>query len=430
MIGTQSNIAANKTTSYKVVLPFFIYAAISFLVAAILLLIFSDVFINHYYQAKILAITHIMALGWATMLILGASHQLIPVFIEGSLYSNKLAYLCFISIAMGVPVLVYGFYTFNMNFPAKCGGLFVVNGILVYLINLAVSLIKSKRFNVHAMFVLTATFWLLYTVLLGLILVYNFNTDILPNHSLHFLSLHAHSGIIGWFLLLVVGVASRLIPMFLISKYTNDRLLWWIYVLINVALILYQFIFNFFDNGFSLFIPVIMILIAISLFVFYCIRAFQNRMRKKLDEQMKLSLLSVAMTLFPIIFLLIIIISSLWFCVEISSLVLEYGFLIFFGWLSALMLGMTFKTLPFIVWNKAYHHRAVFGRTPNPKDLFDPLIFKFMSIIYLIGFIIFAIGIIIASSILLKIGALLLIITSISYNINVFKIILHKASTA
>lgn len=428
MFDSNPNSAISKTTSYKVVLPFYIYAGISFLVASLFLFAYSEVFLNHYYQPKILAITHIMALGWATMLILGASHQLVPVFIEGRLYSDKLAYLSFLLLAVGVPVLVYGFYTFDMNIPAKLGGIFVVFAVLTFLINLAVSIIKSNRDNIHAMFVITATFWLFYTVLLGLILVYNFNTDLLPDHSLHFLSLHAHSGILGWFLLLIIGVASRLIPMFLISKYTNDRLLWWIYSVINVALILYQCIFIFFDNGLSLFIPVIMILIAIFLFVFYCIRAFQNRMRNKLDEQMKISLISVAMMLF-LILLFIIIISMLCFSEVKPSLVLTYGFLIFFGWLSSLMLGMTFKTLPFIVWNKVYHHRAAFGNTPSPKELFEHTIFKIMCIIYLIGFSIFAIGIILASPYLLKIGAFLIIITSILYNINVFKIILHKASS-
>lgn len=428
MFDSNPNSAISKTTSYKVVLPFYIYAGISFLVASLFLFAYSEVFLNHYYQPKILAITHIMALGWATMLILGASHQLVPVFIEGRLYSDKLAYLSFLLLAVGVPVLVYGFYTFDMNIPAQLGGIFVVFAVLTFLINLAVSILKSNRDNIHAMFVITATFWLFYTVLLGLILVYNFNTDLLPDHSLHFLSLHAHSGILGWFLLLIVGVASRLIPMFLISKYTNDRLLWWIYAVINVALILYQCIFIFFDNGLSLFIPVIMILIAISLFVFYCIRAFQNRMRNKLDEQMKISLISVAMMLF-LILLFIIIISMLCFSEVKPSLVLTYGFLIFFGWLSSLMLGMTFKTLPFIVWNKVYHHRAAFGNTPSPKELFEQTIFKIMCIIYLIGFSIFAIGIILASPYLLKIGAFLIIITSILYNINVFKIILHKASS-
>jgi hypothetical protein len=50
---------------------------------------------------------------------------------------------------------------------------------------------------------------------------------------------------------------------------------------------------------------------------------------------------------------------------------IAYGFIIFFGWITAIILGMTFKTLPFIVWNKVYHQQAGKGKTPNPKDLFS-----------------------------------------------------------
>ena len=80
-----------KTTSYKVIIPFYAFAALSFLTAATLLFKFSDDFKGHYFQPHILAITHTMALGWGTMMILGASHQLVPVMVEGKLYSNFLA---------------------------------------------------------------------------------------------------------------------------------------------------------------------------------------------------------------------------------------------------------------------------------------------------------------------------------------------------
>lgn len=116
-----------------------------------------------------------------------------------------------------------------MTWPAKWGGRFVVLGMLAYLINIAVSIIKSKNENVHAVFVFTATFWLFLTAFLGLAQVYNFTAFILPADSVHYLALHAHAGIIGWFLLLIIGVASRLIPMFLISKYHNVKILWVIY---------------------------------------------------------------------------------------------------------------------------------------------------------------------------------------------------------
>ncbi|MFZ1358090.1 MAG: hypothetical protein WAS28_06355 [Saprospiraceae bacterium] len=415
-----------KNTSYKVVLPFYVYAACSFLVATIFLLTSTEAFKGHYFHPHILAITHTMALGWGTMIILGASHQLVPVLIESKLYSNTLAYISFILAAIGIPLLVYGFYVFDMRWPAQWGGWLVVLALLAYMINIAVSMVKSKHESVHAVFVFTATTWLCFTAILGLAQVYNFTSILLPESSLHYLTLHAHAGIIGWFLLLIIGVASRLIPMFLISKYSNVRLLWWIYALINGALLIFVILFLYPGREALLFIPVITVFIAISLFIYYCYWAYKKRIRKQVDEQVKLSLISVVMLLLPVLFLILVIVTLILTSGEQLNLIISYGFIIFFGWITAIIMGMTFKTLPFIVWNKVYHHLSGLGKTPSPKDLFNNPVFKIMAIAYLAGFIIFTLGILFGNSIVLKLGAIFLLITAVLYNWNVLKVLMHK----
>ncbi|MBK9398281.1 MAG: cytochrome C oxidase subunit I [Saprospiraceae bacterium] len=415
-----------KNTSYKVVLPFYVYAACSFLVATIFLLTSTEAFKGHYFHPHILAITHTMALGWGTMIILGASHQLVPVLIESKLYSNILAYISFILAAIGIPLLVYGFYVFDMRWPAQWGGWLVVLALFAYMINIAVSMLKSKNESVHAVFVFTATTWLCFTAILGLAQVYNFTSILLPESSLHYLTLHAHAGIIGWFLLLIIGVASRLIPMFLISKYSNVRLLWWIYALINGALLIFVILFLYPGREALLFIPVITVFIAISLFMYYCYWAYKKRIRKQVDEQVKLSLLSVVMLLLPVLFLILVIVTLILTSGEQLNLIISYGFIIFFGWITAIIMGMTFKTLPFIVWNKVYHHLSGLGKTPSPKDLFNNPVFKIMAIAYLAGFIIFTLGILFGNSIVLKLGAIFLLITAVLYNWNVLKVLMHK----
>ena len=428
MLGSPLNTSMIKSTSYKVILPFYTYGAVSFLVAAILLLTCSIDFGGHYFNPRILAITHTMALGWGTMIILGASHQLIPVLIEGQLYSEKLARYTFYLAAIGIPLLVYAFYVFNMGSIAKWGGRFVVIAVLLYLINIAKSIDKSQNRNVHSTFVLGAVIWLFLTVLVGLALVYNFTYLLLPKDHLHYLYFHAHLGIIGWFLLMVMGVGSRLIPMFMISKYTNNKLLWTIFVLVNLALLFFVAFFYWMEILIGLtFIPVILILTAIILFAYYCYKAYKNRLRKQVDDQVKISLLAVAMLVLPIITLIIVISLILTVSEQEVNLILTYGFLIFFGWMTAIILGMTFKTLPFIVWNKVYHKRSAMGKTPNPKDLLDPKIFKIMAVCYLGGLAMFTVGILMMSAILLKVGAFLMLITAILYNFNVFKVINHKA---
>jgi hypothetical protein len=414
------------TTNYTAVIPFYIYASLSFLAATLLLFFSVEIFNIHYFHPKILALTHILALGWGTMIILGASHQLIPVIIEGKLFSLKLAYTTFLFAAIGIPLLVYGFYIFDLAVTAKWGGRFVVLSILTYLINITFSIYYSKKENIHALFIFTATVWLFITVFIGLILVYNFTSILLPNDSLHYLSLHAHAGIIGWFLLFVMGVASRLIPMFLISKYNNKNLLWAIYFLINGALISYCYIFYFLPKSIYTFIPILLIILAVAFFIFYCFQSYKLRLRKQVDGQIKISLLSVLMLLLPIVVLVPLILFQLLFNEENKNLILTYGFLIFFGWLTAIILGMTFKTLPFIVWTKKYQHHATKIKTINPKDLFDHNVFQYMCIAYLSGFLLFATGIYFTSVLALNLGALALIVTSLLYNWNVIRILNYK----
>ncbi|HOZ82972.1 MAG TPA: cytochrome C oxidase subunit I [Bacteroidia bacterium] len=415
-----------KTTSYKVVLPFYIYAAFAFLLSAILLLTSSSAFTDHYFQPHILAITHLMALGWGTMIILGASHQLVPVLIEGKLYSNALAYASFILAGIGIPLLVYGFYVFNMHNPAKWGGRFILLSIIAYLINLGVSMSKSKKENIHALFVFTSALWLFLTGALGLALVYNFTYNMFPHDSLHYLPLHVHAGVIGWFLMLIIGVGSRLIPMFLISKYTNTKLLKWIFVLINGALISYILIFYFVKITEVILLPWLMLFTGIALFIFYCYSAFKHRIRKQVDEPMKVSLLAVMLLMIPLLLLLISIVSAVIFSQEDIALSLSYGFLIFFGWITAIILGMTFKTLPFIVWNKVYHKRSGIGKTPNPKDLFSNTVFKLMSVAYIAGLLLFVTGSLMIHLLLIKCGAVLLLMAAALYVFNVLKVITHK----
>ena len=107
---------------------------------------------------------------------------------------------------------------------------------------------------------------------------------------------------------------------------------------------------------------------------------------------------------------------------------LVYGFCIFFGWLTAIIMGMTFKTMPFIVWNKVYHNRAQQGKTPAPKDLFDDNIYKIMLYIYLGGFLLFILGIVILNQIVLKVAASAMVTAAILYVYNVMVTLTHKST--
>lgn len=413
-----------QTTTHKVVLPFYAYASLAFLLACALLLRHTDVFAQHYFHPHTLAITHLMALGWGTMIILGASHQLLPVLIEAKLSSNALAALTFVFTASGIPLLVTGFYIFHTGWLLQSGAILINLGVLCYLANVVSSIIESKRHDVHAWFMAAASLWLFSTTFFGLLLVLNFSRPLLPQDSVAYLSIHAHLGIVGWFLLMVIGVGTRLIPMFLISKFTDNKALWWIFALINGSLVSFIIMRVINASADAYDGSLLLALAAMGLFARYCRMAYKARIRKHVDEQMKVSLLSVAQMLLPPAALIIVLV--LLPADKHPDMVLLYGFCIFFGWITAIILGMTFKTLPFIVWNKVYRHRAHLAGTPTPKDLFSERAFNSMTVAYLAGFLLFVAGIMIRQDFLLKAGATALFIAALMYVYNTALTLRHK----
>jgi hypothetical protein len=424
MFGGGTTTGLQKTTGHRVVVPFYGYAALSFLLATVLLLVSTEGAGEHYFHPPTLAITHLMALGWGTMIILGASHQLIPVLIEGRLYSEKLAGASFVLAAVGIPFLVGGFYAFHTGWPMQVGGILVNAAVVCYLVNVALSIREKRPRDVYAFFILTAALWLLATTGFGLLLVYNFRYSFLSKDSLSYLSIHAHMGLAGWFLLLVVGVGARLIPMFLVSKYVNKKRLWIIFALINAGLLGFIALRSWQETGAASYAAFILVAAGLGLFVRYCSKAYRERIRKQVDDPMKISLLSVALLALPIVSLLVVIgfVSR----EPSSNLVLLYGFCIFFGWITAIILGMTFKTLPFIIWNKVYHHKSGGGKSPALKDLFNDRLVRWMGVSYLAGFSTFIIGLIVLNDWLLKAGAMALLAAAVFYVWNVAIVVFHQ----
>lgn len=410
--------AAQKTTNYRVVLPFYLYAAMGLLVGALLLLFSVNTMGAHYFNPQVLAVTHTMALAWGTMIIFGASHQLLPVLVEGKLDSDLLAYFTFAFTASGIPLLIYGFYVFNTGWPLQTGALLINIGVICYLANVLGSAFKTKRRNVHAWYVIAASFWLFSTTFFGLLLVLNFQMPIFARNSVDYLSIHAHLGIVGWFALMVIGVGARLIPMFLISKYTNNRILWWIFALLNAALIGFLCLFLAGFSILSFYIPITCGLFGILLFARHCCKAYRVRLRRNVDQQMRTSLISVAQMLLPFVVLLIAL--ALLPQERLPRIAMLYGFCIFFGWITAIIMGMTFKTMPFIVWTKVYHNKAHKGTTPAPKEIFNDNVYKVMLYSYLLGFLLFVLGIVILNRIALIAGALALLFAAILYAYNVW----------
>jgi hypothetical protein len=230
------NSSSTPTALYTPVIAHYVASAICFVAMAVMLLFASDDMQGHYFHPKLLAITHTAALGWGTLIIFGACYQLLPVILEIELYSYKLCWLSLAFFLAGLPLLVTGFWQFDPGLSMQIGSVLLVTGITIFALNIWLTARALKVQNIHQDFIITSALWLLATAILGVLMVFNFRFAFLPQDHLQFLKLHAHMGIGGWFLLLIIGVSSKLLPLFLVSTKQKTVYLYWSYYLINELL--------------------------------------------------------------------------------------------------------------------------------------------------------------------------------------------------
>lgn len=411
---------------YYLVILHYLLAGVCFIILCVLLLFSVKELSGHYFNPSLLAITHLAALGWGTLTIFGACYQLLPVLLECNLYSNKLPWLTFALFIPGVICLVYSFWTFEPGLHMQMGATLLTLSVGTFCITIFKTAAKSSTLSIHKEFISTSCIWLLATVILGSLLVFNFQYAFLPKDHLHFLKLHSHMGIAGWFLMLIIGVSSKLIPMFLVSKIQRQGLLTWTYYLINISLLLFiidGYIYGITSRTYGI---VGIMIIGLTTYIIYVKDCFKSRLKKKLDIPILKTAIAIVMLGAAVVILPVIIYYSERNSELSRHYTTFYGMLLFMGWISALIMGQAFKTLPFIIWVKKYEHLSGKNKIPMPADLYSNNLLIIQYISYIAFCIIFFCGYLIRSEQAMYAGVLCIIIASICYVINIIIIIAHK----
>lgn len=414
---------------YKIVSTHYLIAGLFFLVLAGMFLFSLEALSGHYFQPKILAMTHTAALGWGSMIIFGALYQLLPVILETKLYSIKLAWASITFFVPGIILLVYCFWIFDPGMYMQIAGVLVFIAIVLFNLNVFFTVKHKKQESIFQEFIITACLWLTLTALLGVLMIFNFQHSFLQKDHLHFLRLHAHMGIVGWFLMLIIGVSAKLLPMFLISEYQKTHLLSLSYYFINGALLLFLIDGYLHGMSFNTYLFVLLGLTGICFYLVYIFRCFQSRIRKDVDLPMVKSLFSFVFLAAGILILPFILYYHLKndaFAVNLSTL---YGSLIFMGWISLLILGQTFKTLPYIVWVKHYEQLTGMVKTPLPSDLINRGLLYVQSFAFLLFLLAFISGFLLNSFTLKIISASSLAATALSYFAHLVVLLLHQTKT-
>ena len=420
-------ITTKKAPTPLAVVPYFIGSSVSFLIFGIFFFLLNNKLNLGFLQPEIIALTHIATLGIITMMTMGTLHQFIPVVFQANLRYQKLAFGNFFLFIFSLILFIFSFYTHRYFYFLIFAASLTAISIWIFIFNIIATYIKAKKKDIAARFILTALFWLFLTTVYGLLQAYNFKYSFLGTNTLSYLKIHIIFGLIGWLFLLIIGISSIIIPMFLIShRFVDKNKLKYSYVLINAGIIIAWINYQLTGIKILTYIYWILIITGILFFMIYIFQSFKFR-KKKLDIAMKHALVAFIFALFPLLLSAIVLFNKdLNIDLPITGISIFFILSIILGVYINLIMGITYRTLPFLVWLYKFQKYLGKAKVPKPEQLYKERIGNIQFYSYFLMLLTIFTGMVLNNNNLLNISAILMLLSATLFNVNVFIIIFKK----
>ncbi|MFO1476700.1 MAG: hypothetical protein U1F98_08620 [Verrucomicrobiota bacterium] len=440
--------AALAVISVWLPLRFMVLGLLSLFAGTALLVIHPPLLATYHYNQHVIAVTHLFTLGFVASIIMGAMYQLVPVALETRLHSERLARWQFVLHATGMTGMVWMFWHWNIAQVGHFASVLTV-GIALFAYNMVRTLATVPRWNPTATAVASALAWLGLTALAGLALAtakLNFDPEESTTaanpwrHGLetvsgwlgHFdpiarMHAHAHLGGVGFFLLLIVGISYRLVPMFTLSEVQSRR---------RAATSIWLL-----NGGLAGLVPSLLLrspwkfvfaaVLAAGVTVYFVELRAILRARQRRAQDWGLLYFFTALAALGACTALGLVLSWPWLPANAFTGQLEnlYGFTALFGGVALAILGMLYKILPFLVWYARYSPDIGRRKVPSLSDLYSPRLQAAGYWTFLAGMIATGIAILAGSTRAMPAGCGLLAASLVIFAANAARILSHLVHT-
>ncbi len=354
--------SAGKSPSPTLPLCYLVTAAAAFVLSCAAVPALAPELAGHYYHPHLAALTHTLTLGWITLSIMGASYQLIPIVLERRVWSERLARWQFWILAIGIAGMVAHFYI--GGWPGLLMAAVMVGaGVAMHLVNVALTLRSVDRWSFTARFIAMAHAGLGLTVVFGLVLGADRIWKFLPGSFFPTLHAHFHLALLGFVAPMVMGVAARVYPMFLLAPEPSgwpERVQFW-----GLALGVPAVVAGLLGAPALVGPAAIVVAAAAAAHVTWVWRMARDRKRPALDWGLRFVLTGS-------VFLIAAVAMGLGLAFNILSgprAALAYAVLALGGWVSLTIVGMMLKIIPFLVWYRVYSPQVGRSRVPTLAQL-------------------------------------------------------------
>jgi hypothetical protein len=409
------NMSGNET-NIKLPFAFIIYSLIAMVTSQLLLLLNAELISSYTFRAPgIWSAAHLFILGWALMVAMGAMYQLVPVAFLTPIWSEKFGFIQFGVISIGITWFAIVLYTApNL---ALYPGLLTLLGIVMFIIQMVMTLKKQAKPNILTAFVGSALFCLLLTILLGITMVISMKTGLFSDSYLAIFQSHLLLGVAGWFTLLIFGFSYKMVPMFSLAHGFPMTLSKYVYYTYVSGLLVS--VFGIISNQ-RILISVGMLLLfsGYSLFCWHVRIIVKKRVKKKLDKPFQFALLAIGFG--TLIHLLALIFS---FTSAFSFAAGPLLFLYILTWIAFSIIGYLYKIIPFLWWTHKYSKEIGKKAVPSLKEMMNEKIAVPLFGVFAFAALIITIGFLLKNFIVYFAGQLLLMIAAVIFSVAVAGVI-------
>ena len=322
-----------------------------------------------FYHARMLAIVHLVTLGWITSSILGSLYIVGPIALGLSLPATRRGYAAFGFVIVGIIGMVAHFWI--EEYPGMAWSAATVGiGILLAGWDVVWRLRDSRLPAAVTAHIAFAFLNVLGAATIGTLIGFDKIYHFLPGYSLSNVFAHAHLAAIGWASMMVVGVSYRLLPMVLPSAMPGGRTLWLTAGLLQTG-VTGLFISLLLRTSFS-WMPALVIAAGFAVFVAQA--AWMVRHPRTKPPGLRTPDPAVLHAAGSIASLVVASLLGLWLTFSPLSpgslrIAMAYGAFGLVGFLAQLVVGMEGRLLPIFAWYWAYANTGYRGPVPSPHAM-------------------------------------------------------------
>jgi hypothetical protein len=321
-----------------------------------------------FYHSRMLALVHLVTLGWITASILGSLYIVGPMALRVWIPAGWIDYAAFALVAGGIAGMA-GHFWIGDDAGMAWSAATVATGILAAGVHVVDRLRGAPVPRAVTAHIVLAFANIAAAATLGVLIAFDKVYHFLPGFVLANVFAHAHLAAIGWAALMVVGVAYRLLPMVLPSAMPS-RHLWASAVLIEIGVVGLAVALLFRAWWTWIFASIVIAgFLAFARQVVWMLRRPRPRPPglaspdpARLHAAASFAWLAVAMGL------------GLWLAIADTSTVTlrvaaAYGVAGLVGFLAQIVVAMEGRLLPIFAWYWAYANTGYTGPVPSPHDM-------------------------------------------------------------